>query len=112
MPSRPKRKPKPKAAVCSVCGLEMRPQTAPSCSAEARRDVVPMLVDGIQYEPIPYDAAKYGGQTGSPCRNCDVLDGGIHHFGCCQEVCPLCGGQFISCGCFDECYDHLCVDDI
>jgi hypothetical protein len=109
MPKRSKRK--PKAAVCGVCGLEMTPLTAPSCSAEARREVVPMIKDGVQYEPVPYNAAKWSGKAGSKCRECAILDGGIHHFGCFQEECPICGGQFISCGCFDECYEHLCDDD-
>ena len=68
-----------------------------------------MIKDGVQYEPVRYNAAT--GQDGGPCHDCSILDGGIHHFGCDAEDCPICGGQFISCACFDECYEHLCDDD-
>lgn len=33
------------------------------------------------------------------CRNCGVRWGQVHVPGCTVEVCPLCGGQIISCGC-------------
>jgi len=38
------------------------------------------------------------------CHDCGILNkpGNIHHFGCCMERCPMCGGQLISCGCFGK----------
>jgi hypothetical protein len=50
-------------------------------------------------------AIRYGserhvdGDHPSPCRDCNVLDGGVHHDGCCVEECPACGGQRLACPC-------------
>lgn len=41
------------------------------------------------------------------CRDCGVLEGGIHEHGCDNEACPECGGQLIACDC---CYEFLKVD--
>lgn len=43
---------------------------------------------------------------GRPCHDCGVEEGGIHQEGCDMERCPKCGGQLISCGCYDG-YDNL-----
>lgn len=37
------------------------------------------------------------------CHDCGIKEGQIHEFGCDMERCPFCGGQLISCGCWDEC---------
>jgi len=36
------------------------------------------------------------------CHDCNIKHGGFHHLNCDVERCPKCGGQLISCGCFDE----------
>jgi hypothetical protein len=35
------------------------------------------------------------------CLDCNVAPGGYHHSNCDQESCPKCGGQLISCDCFN-----------
>lgn len=43
---------------------------------------------------------------GERCRDCGARFGSFHHFGCDQEICPVCGIQQISCDCeigFLEC---------
>lgn len=34
------------------------------------------------------------------CHDCGVAEGQIHKYGCDMEVCPFCGKQLITCGCF------------
>jgi len=33
------------------------------------------------------------------CHDCGCKEGELHQLGCGMEVCPLCGGQLISCNC-------------
>lgn len=48
-----------------------------------------------QAAPIPYDGDKR-------CHDCNAQPGAFHHPGCDVERCPKCGGQAISCVCFDD----------
>jgi len=71
-------------AVCEYCGRDML--VTKSC------DKVPIVfATGSKMDPIPY--------TGERCPDCGVTTGGYHHPGCDMEICPLCGGQLISCSC-------------
>jgi hypothetical protein len=38
-------------------------------------------------------------KTSTFACSCGIADGGIHHYGCDKEVCPICSGQLISCNC-------------
>ena len=88
-------------AVCQKCNKEM--QGAKSCNHEAIQH------NGALYGRIPYGKEKFGGEE-SPtivaykhdCRDCGVKPGGYHHKYCCIESCPICGGQLLSCGHFQE----------
>jgi hypothetical protein len=46
---------------------------------------------------IPYDWAKMTEEKS--CDDCGVLKGQYHVEGCDIEICPKCGGQYLSCGC-------------
>lgn len=35
----------------------------------------------------------------SRCHDCNTKEGYAHHENCDMEICPKCGGQFISCNC-------------
>ena len=72
------------SATCSYCDQPMDPGTA--CT---------WIVEGLTR--MPYNP-EYGGPD-KTCRDCGAPRGGLHHPGCDTEICPMCGGQAISCGC-------------
>jgi hypothetical protein len=86
--------------ICPVCKEDQL--NAKSCSREARRGLGRLIAAGVEHEPIPFKPAS----DGDRCSDCGAAEG-LHHFGCTREKCPACGGQFISCGCWDETFDHL-----
>lgn len=83
-------------AICRSCGQEM---------VGGRGCLTSKLFspDGKEFSRItfgqeinihePYDPGR--------CNDCSVAMGEYHHPGCDLETCPKCGGQLISCGCFD-----------
>lgn len=54
---------------------------------------------------LVYHRIRYGEDgedpNGRPCHDCAVREGEPHQNGCDAEQCPVCGGQFISCDCFE-----------
>jgi hypothetical protein len=71
------------SATCEDCGQEMNPGA--SCSLEV------VVIDGHTYERDMYHGSRQ-------CHDCNAGPGGVHHFGCNIERCPVCDGQFIACG--------------
>lgn len=82
-------------AVCDWCGQEMT--SAASCG-----------IDVLHQDGRPIPMVSYGPGLGrrsrrDRCGDCGVARDGFHHLGCDLQVCPVCGGQMLSCGClFDE----------
>lgn len=75
-------------ANCDFCEKEML--KAKGC---LHRDY---LIDGKKAPALPH-IDRYG--EGNRCGDCNCKEGELHHMGCDMEVCPGCGGQFISCDC-------------
>ena len=71
---------------CDVCGRD--PLNSKGCRASI------ILATGRKYKRVPF----YG-DRGERCHDCNALSGHFHHWGCDDEICPVCGGQLISCDC-------------
>lgn len=72
-------------SICKVCGRDM--QSSKGCAIKY------VHIAGQKYERIPNDTDR--------CHDCAAKYGGIHHWGCDAERCPVCGLQLISCDCED-----------
>ncbi|HWE65581.1 MAG TPA: hypothetical protein VG298_02945 [Acidimicrobiales bacterium] len=83
-------------AMCAHCGGEMTEGV--SCRTE------PVSIDGRDYELIRWGEERKPKRYRFPdhCGDCNTPLGGTHHPGCCVEHCPVCRGQALGCGCFDE----------
>jgi len=44
---------------------------------------------------------KHFEEPSGRCEDCGIKHGGVHHYGCDEETCPICGEQLISCDCFE-----------
>ena len=69
-------------------------QTVRTCDVRGRE--LPRVPFG--HEPGDYD----WGAGHRPCRDCAVVAGELHVEGCDVEHCPGCGGQRLSCHCWDD----------
>jgi len=83
-------------AKCEICGREML--SAKGCN------IPKVHISGKVYDRIrcgdPRDFCSDLG-PGERCGDCGAMVGGIHHWGCDCERCPVCGGQMIGCDCDD-----------
>ena len=79
-------------AVCDICKKEMTPNNSGCWSTLVDKD-------GKKYKRVKY--GDEGGDTSTPCPDCNTKAFGYHHFGCDNERCPVCGGQMIGCDCPD-----------
>ncbi len=73
------------AARCEVCGQDM--EISDGCT------VKDIFIRGTKHQRIPC--------TEEQCSECNAIMGKYHHWGCDQEICPVCGLQLISCDCED-----------
>ncbi|MBQ9000595.1 MAG: hypothetical protein IJ087_01925, partial [Eggerthellaceae bacterium] len=79
---------------CATCGKPMLLADGCTCF---------IMVGGEKVARIPV------GGPGDPhenrrhvrCGECNAAAGHCHHSGCSREVCPMCGGNFVTCGCAD-----------
>lgn len=78
-------------AKCEICNKNML--DADTCKK------VPIIVNGKEYNPIPYGSEIKGVEPIERCHDCGIKPGGLHHPGCDMEVCPVCRGQMIICDC-------------
>lgn len=82
-------------AICEDCGREMLDPKTTTCDFNGFR------VEETG-EILLRDMVR--SNRGGRCHDCGISlrRGNYHHFGCDMENCPKCGGQLISCGCFDK----------
>ncbi|MDR0842998.1 MAG: hypothetical protein LBP68_06235 [Acidobacteriota bacterium] len=82
--------------ICNGCKEEMSDAEVLTCAGRAKVT----YPDGTSLPVVPYDPGQLHFPKWYRCPDCNVAPSGIHHEGCDQEICPRCGGQFVSCDCF------------
>jgi hypothetical protein len=105
-------------AKCDVCRREMTNPRTIGCDPVRRLQLVPLIVSedtgdpegpvpGKLYDPVPFKAG--GGRE--RCPDCNCLQGSLHHLSCFAEECPCCGGQLLTCTCFDSVFEQFFGDE-
>lgn len=81
----------PEPSPCDDCGQDMN--EAATCNKR-------FLFFG-EGESLARNVSFYGTGKSERCLDCGVWNrkGMIHHFGCCLEQCPRCGGSLSKCDC-------------
>jgi hypothetical protein len=83
--------------ICARCKMETSDATVTNCEL----NTAIQYPDGSVLQPVPYDPKKLPLPQWFRCPDCNIVPGGRHHANCDQEHCPKCGGQLISCECFE-----------
>ncbi len=83
-------------AICMSCHKEMMDASVMTCEEKTIK-----YPDGQVLQAIPYNPKKLHMPDWYRCPDCNVVPGATHHYNCDQAHCPKCGGQLISCDCFD-----------
>lgn len=84
--------------LCRICGKETSDATVATC--EGNDSIA--YPDGETLKRVSYNPTKNHLPKWFRCPDCNIMPGGNHHGNCDQEECPKCGGQLISCDCFEN----------
>jgi hypothetical protein len=84
--------------ICRICKKETSDPSVTTC--EGNTSIT--YPNGEVLKTFPYDPKLFHLPKWYRCPDCNVAPGGNHHSNCDNEYCPKCGGQLISCDCFDS----------
>jgi hypothetical protein len=84
--------------ICISCQKEMMDVSIMTCEGNTAIE----YPDGSDLPKIPFNPKELHLPTWHRCPDCNVAPGGHHHSNCDYEKCPKCGGQLISCDCFEN----------
>jgi len=65
-----------------------------------------VIVNGKHVPRVRFGEEKGLLVADDKCAACRALPGDFHNTLCDLEECPVCGGQFISCGCWTDTEDE------
>lgn len=72
------------------------------CNQEMMNSVGCTLKTVHMHDGKTEDRIKYPSHMSNNCRDCNCPPDSYHHLGCDMERCPQCGGQIISCECWQD----------
>lgn len=75
-------------AICTRCERDMK--KTDTCLEWAGKFEGGLVLNGVPFHST---------DEKDTCADCGVHVGGYHHPRCDQEICPRCGGQWMSCFC-------------
>lgn len=83
-------------AICKICKQDML--TADSCIC-AELKFKNKKYRRIRFGEIDDMSSKFNIDANATCGDCGCHVGGLHHWGCDMETCPVCKQQLLSCEC-------------
>ena len=73
--------------------------TCEQCNQDMTKDHSSCTLDYVKISGKYHKRNTQYHDNNEICHDCGILNGGVHHFGCDVERCPVCKGQMFCCDC-------------
>ena len=70
------------------------------CNQDMIKDHSSCTLDYVKIKGKYYKRNTQYHDDNEICHDCGILNGGVHHFGCDMELCPVCKDQMFCCDCY------------